>query len=189
MGKKKEPSGQESEPTGSPANANAKALAKASANADTNTDTDTDGPVSPAAPQQENRPSESADETEEKRARELQDASKALIAAASSEEQIDRHVAEVIRYTRAGEEWRPWFKEMLTRASADEDGAISVWEAAQHLEDCSSPETRRAKDLGELKNPLGFMIKAIQSWAKNQSPPQRWPPYPEDGKSKEKPAA
>lgn len=62
--------------------------------------------------------------------------------------------------------WRAWWRSAL-KAIEQADGGLAMLEQAVHyVEDCANPATRRAKDLGELRNPGGFLVAEVLKWAR-----------------------
>ena len=60
------------------------------------------------------------------------------------------------------EEWRAWVLESVRRVCSSDVAGADLFELVEYVEKCADPVQRTAKDLGELKNPAGYIVKGIK---------------------------
>jgi hypothetical protein len=54
---------------------------------------------------------------------------------------------------------------------ASDPGCQDLFELVEYVEKCADPIQRKAKDLGQLKNPGGYIVKGIKTIANNRGIP------------------
>lgn len=69
----------------------------------------------------------------------------------------------IMQLTGEGPEYLEWWRDVIARMGAAEGGG-ELWEAVQDTEKRIDPIQRQAKDLGELKNPGGFIASKCKAW-------------------------
>ena len=72
--------------------------------------------------------------------------------------------------------WGPWFNSVIESLEQRGGDGGEFERAVKYAEDCGDPVIRRAKDLGELKRPLGYLIKKITTACKIVK--CGWPAFP-----------
>ena len=72
--------------------------------------------------------------------------------------------------------WLQWWRKVFSEYEKS-GGRLSELEAhVKYAEDCADPQTRKAKDLGQLKNPGGYLVKkTTEALARRHL---RWPKFP-----------
>ncbi len=72
--------------------------------------------------------------------------------------------------------WLQWWRKVFSEYEKS-GGRLSELEAhVKYAEDCANPQTRKAKDLGELKNPGGYLVKKTTEALVRRH--LRWPKFP-----------
>lgn len=72
--------------------------------------------------------------------------------------------------------WQGWWVEVLTRLKDHPEGVRALLDAMQRVSDARDPATRKAKDVGELRQPGRFLVKQVTNWMRDHG--LRWPGFP-----------
>ena len=100
----------------------------------------------------------------------------ALVSASASADLKNELLGRVIALT-GDEVWRAWWLKIFGDYEASGGNLSDFEEHVKYAEDCSNEEMRRVKDLGELKNVGGFLVKQATKLLKTRH--IRWPRFPE----------
>jgi uncharacterized protein YdaU (DUF1376 family) len=73
------------------------------------------------------------------------------------------------------QDWQPWWHDLISKLP--EAGLNELSGHVHYAEMCADPEQRKAKDLGKLKNPGGYLVKRATAWCKKHD--VRWMKFPD----------
>jgi len=62
-------------------------------------------------------------------------------------------------------EWREWVVLAITSAASMPSALTDLVDLVEYVEMCADPVQRQRKDLGELKNPAGYVVKGLKGLA------------------------
>jgi hypothetical protein len=97
---------------------------------------------------------------------------------AAAHDGAEQLVSRALRAGQCGEEWRPWWREVISRLGSDGTGGLStLTEQIAHTEDAQNPRMREAKGIGPMKDPKGYLVKAATKVCKTHQ--IRWPSFPD----------
>jgi len=108
----------------------------------------------------------------------LEDFEAAKANAASAEKLVKR-----IEALTGKANWPPWWRAVLGKLWAADSATLQTIEDLVHYaEQCADPDIRTRKDLGELKDPNGYLVSRLvvgagSVWKRNKL--GRWPDFPE----------
>jgi hypothetical protein len=88
---------------------------------------------------------------------------------------IDETVEEILSLTHEPH-WRDWWLAVCGQLWDTCEGWTALCDLMSHVRDCSCEATRRAKDLGKLDDPGGFLVKRVTVWMKAKG--VRWEKFP-----------
>ena len=72
--------------------------------------------------------------------------------------------------------WLQWWRKVFSEYEKSGGRLCKLEEHVKYAEDCADPQTRKAKDLGELKNPGGYLVKKTTEALDKRH--LRWPKFP-----------
>lgn len=72
--------------------------------------------------------------------------------------------------------WREWWLSVCGSLYDAPDGWPMLCEHVDHVRNCADPDTRRKKDLGELRDAGGYLVSRVTQWMKAHQ--LRWPAFP-----------